>query len=322
MNIIGDALDGLTPGRPLGAAGLSMFPLFARHEVQPGYVSLDEGLARGTVRVSEISVQGRVRELLVTNDEPWPVLILDGEELIGAKQDRILNLTILVPAKSRLNVPVSCVEAGRWQHRSRNFSSAKRAYYASGRAMKAYQVTESYRTAQRPDADQGAIWEDIALKSQRFSAYSPTSAMDIMYERNAVALERFERDLAPQPLQRGGIFVLGGDMLGMDVFDCPATWRKLLPKLAASYGLDALDLADNVDALHRTREHRFDPKALLSRVKALRQEHYPAVGLGEDVRLSGPDMHGGALVVGDSLLHLAAFSRVDRAGNGRLSDVA
>lgn len=309
MNVIGDALDSLTPGQPLAAAGLTMFPLWAPHEAQPAYVTLDEGLARGTVRVSEISEQGRVPELLVTNDEPWPVLILDGEELVGAKQNRIANLTILVPAKSRLNVPVSCVEAGRWHHQSRNLSGAKRAYYARGRAMKAYHVTESYRTEQGPIADQGAIWEDIALKSQRFRAHSPTSAMDIMYERNIVALERFERDLPPQPLQRGAIFALGGDMLGMDVFDSPTTWRKLLPKLAASYGLDALDRANSVDPSHRTRDHAFDPKRLLSRINALQQEHYPAVGLGEDVRLSGHDMHGAALIVGDRLLHLAAFSR-------------
>jgi hypothetical protein len=43
--------------------------------------------------------------------------LLDGEELIGAKQNRALNLTILAPAKQVIVIPVSCVEAGRWHLR-------------------------------------------------------------------------------------------------------------------------------------------------------------------------------------------------------------
>jgi hypothetical protein len=74
-----------------------------------------------------VSEAGSVPELLVKNLAPSPVLILDGEELIGAKQNRIVNLAILVAAGQTLRIPVSCVEAGRWVHRSREFAAAGRA---------------------------------------------------------------------------------------------------------------------------------------------------------------------------------------------------
>jgi hypothetical protein len=69
--------------------------------------------------------------------------VLDSEELVGAKQNRVLNLSILVPAHSTTVVPVSCVEAGRCQHRSQGFASAPQAQFAEGRAARVQQVTSS-----------------------------------------------------------------------------------------------------------------------------------------------------------------------------------
>jgi hypothetical protein len=42
-----------------------------------------------------------VPQLLFINDAMRPVLLLDGEELVGAKQNRVLNLTVLAPAPPR-----------------------------------------------------------------------------------------------------------------------------------------------------------------------------------------------------------------------------
>ena len=55
------------------------------------YVTLDEALVSGTVRVSEVSDGGSVPELLFGNLGKRPVLLVDGEELVGAKQSRTLN---------------------------------------------------------------------------------------------------------------------------------------------------------------------------------------------------------------------------------------
>jgi len=89
-------------------------------------MTLDEALVGGLIEVTEVSQGGAVPELKVVNTSPRMVLILDGEELVGAKQNRIVNTTILVQAQSTTVIPVSCVEQGRWHYRSPRFSSEER----------------------------------------------------------------------------------------------------------------------------------------------------------------------------------------------------
>jgi hypothetical protein len=89
MNAITTFLDSLEAAEPVHAGGLTMVPLLARAEIEPAYLTLDQGLAGGTVRVQEVSEQGSVPELLFLNEGGRCVLVLDGEELIGAKQNRI-----------------------------------------------------------------------------------------------------------------------------------------------------------------------------------------------------------------------------------------
>jgi hypothetical protein len=309
LNAIAAGLEAVTPGDPLTSAGLTLVPLLDGRRDGPGYLTLDEAIGTGSFEVTEVSESGSVPELLARNDLVNPVLIVDGEELVGAKQNRIVNLTILVPPKARVRLPVSCVEAGRWHHRSHHFSAAPRAHYATGRAMKARAVTESYRSVGRPVSDQGAIWDDIARKSVRFAACSETAAMDVMYDQSACELERLEAQFEPAPGQVGAVFLIAGVPIGLDVFDSPATWRRLAPKLIASYGLDAVDRG-MADGVAREPQHaRQATEDLLARVRALRAERYPSAGLGEDVRLSGPALAGGALVVDGRLVHLAVFAR-------------
>lgn len=105
---------------------LAVVPLIDRTAKPSGWLTLDAALAGGEVEVTEVSESGSVPELCLLNRSSLPIFLLDGEELVGAKQNRILNLSILVPAASNFEVPVSCVEQGRWSWRSRGFQSAGR----------------------------------------------------------------------------------------------------------------------------------------------------------------------------------------------------
>jgi hypothetical protein len=310
MDAIIAALDQLEIGMPVTAANLTMYPLLQHEESAPGYLTLDEALAAGLASVTEVSEAGSVPELLVKNVAQMPVLIIDGEELVGAKQNRIVNLTILVAAGQTLHIPVSCVEAGRWARRSREFASAGRAHYASGRARKLEQVSSSLRVSGSRMSDQCAVWQDIDEKAHRLMADSPTSAAAAMYEGNRSKLDQFMETLEAAPRQAGALFTINGVVAGIDVFDSPATWRKSMRKLVQSYGLDALDHADArgpVGASDGGADGKPQPKRFLSTLKKTAREHFPAIGMGEDVRLSGRTVVGGGLVVDGKVIHLVAF---------------
>ena len=118
------ALPKIRVGDPLRHESLAVFPLFSEPTGNVEYRLSDEALADESILVEEISEGGSVPDLLVENKGDVRVLFLEGEELVGAKQNRILNTSILVAAHSKIKIPVSCVEQGRWGYKSRYFVSS------------------------------------------------------------------------------------------------------------------------------------------------------------------------------------------------------
>src|SRR5271156_4492378 len=150
-------LPPLQIGQPLTCNSLTVFPLYAEAGKPADYQLADEAIAASTVVVQEVSEGGSVPELLVENSGDCRVLFLEGEELRGAKQNRILNTSILVPAKSKIKVPVSCVEQGRWRHTSKHFASGKtRSPHGLHYKLKA-SVSESLKRDASHRSDQAGV---------------------------------------------------------------------------------------------------------------------------------------------------------------------
>src|SRR5688500_2913278 len=162
-DLIAQTLSAVTLGTPVAYDTITLFPLVGpQDEREPIYLTLDQALGDGWAEITEVSATGSVPALRGSNHGAQPVLILDGEVLVGAKQNRVVNLSILVPAASKLTIPVSCVEAGRWRARSHACSSAPRTQYAAGRANRMSQVTESMKFSGGRHSDQAEVWADIA----------------------------------------------------------------------------------------------------------------------------------------------------------------
>lgn len=294
---------------------LTVMPLVTVQDQAPDYLSLDEALHRAAVTVTETSAAGEVPELRLANRGAYPVLLLDGEELVGAKQNRVLNLTILAPAQTTIRIPVSCVERGRWSDTGDGFSTRGRTLYAAGRARKAHQVTESLRTAGSRRARQDQVWEDIRAKSARMGCHSATEAMAGIYDDHEDQLAAYVQALPPQPHQVGAVFAIAGAVRGVELFDFPATWGRLYPKLVRSYALDAMEAPVTAAGLDAP-----DPQPFLAQLAAAQVSAHAAVGEGKDLRLSNAQLTGGALVARGRLVHLCAFKLTGSAspnGGGR-----
>ena len=310
MTHLYDAISPLRLGDPVVHGGLAMIPLLAdTPEGAPGYLTLRDALAGGTLRITEITEGGSVPQLAVVNGGDLPVLLVDGEELVGAKQNRIVNLTILVPPRRTLPIPVSCVEAGRWRYASPEFGESKQAMFATARSRKARDVTRSLRESGARHTNQAAVWDDIASAAASLDARSATSAMSDVYARHDATLDRHERALTAADGQVGALFAVGKDVIGMDLFDAPATLRTYLPKLVRSYALDALARGRGGDASFDRREAIVERAAdFLERIASAEVSTHPAVGLGVDLRLESDGVHGGALMYEERVVHLNAFS--------------
>jgi hypothetical protein len=100
--------------------------------------------------------------------------------------------------------------------------------------------------------------------------------------------------------QFGAAYAIGENVVGIEVFDSDATFKKPAPKLLLSYALDAMEL-------ERTSEPP-DSRvvdAFIQSVRAAARQPAATVGIGKMVRLSAKNLVGAALEVGGGCVHLA-----------------
>ena len=307
-------LASLKLGEATTHAGLGVFPVLAPEaagDATPGYVLLDAALDANLVTVAEVSEGGHVPELRLENRAPQPLLLIEGEELVGAKQNRVLNTSLLVAAQSTVTIPVSCVEAGRWRYASADFASSGHMLHSSARRQKVSDVSASVRERGDFRSDQGAVWDAVAERAASLHVHSPTMAYSDVVRQRHGDVEAFRGAFRAVAGQTGVLVTLAGRVLGLDLFAAPATLAALLPKLAQSYALDAVDAEpstlDAAKALDTAR-------GFLDAIGSTALTAHPSVSLGEAVRFSSPRVAGAALVHEGRVLHLCAFPGT---GDGR-----
>lgn len=310
MQPIAAALSRVRLGAPAQFNSMSVFPLFAPPNGAPEYLLLDDALERNLARVTEVSESGTVPELLFVNEGDAKVLLVDGEELLGARQNRILNVTLLVGAKQKVVIPVSCVEQGRWAYQSRHFAAADRTLFATARAKKAQQVSASLRESGSRYANQAEIWSDISAKATSLSVASATESMGDIFEHERARIEDYVKAFAPQRGQAGAVFAINGRVAGVELFDSAATFRKFMEKIVRSYAMDAIEEASPAasppveDAVRR----------FLDDMKSAALQRFPALAEGEDLRIESDTVAGGALYAEERMVHLCAFRLEKSAG--------
>lgn len=288
--------------------GLTVIPLLLEAPpAERGYLLLGEAVAAGSIVIDEVG-GGVVSRLLVHNLGGQPVLLIDGEQLVGAKQNRILNTTILVGARSKLEIPVACVEQGRWG-RSLGAMAPAETLFPEARRAKAEAVTRSVRLSGAYEADQSLVWEQVADRLRAVGVQSPTSAILDAYRQRDTDLEAYARAFPWREGQAGVICGISGAVGCADLFDHPETLRRLYPRLIRSYALEALGIEKG--EMDSTAGQRF-----LEAASRATMTVHPAVGLGEEARLTGEGVTGSALVADGRVVHLALFPALEaRKGN-------
>jgi len=221
-----------------------------------------------------------------------------------------VNLSILLPADSTTAIPVSCVEAGRWRTTTPSFQSAGRVHFSAARAQKLEQVSASLRVTGVADSDQSSVWDAISTKSARMNVSSPTAAMAALFESRHDDMRAFADALRAEPGQFGAVYAIGSALIGVELFDSAATFGKAAEKLVTSYAIDAVEATSAAAPPDTAAVTTF-----LDQVGSATRDHSSSVGLGTNVRLSGPEVVGAGLVWEDSCIHLAAFRRPEGVGN-------
>ena len=306
---------------------LSIFPLISEQAGELPHKLLSDALSENSLNVIELG-QGSVPTLVVENLGVDSVLILDGEQLLGARQSRMASRSVVAPGQSKTEIPVSCVEHGRWHFTSRKFKSGR--HYSPTRVRKKVRDFEAKMAkagAAAPSADhlsmsQGEVWKEIDEVQSSMHFHSPTDSLDDVSRSVEDEVFEWAEEFPLLEEQVGVLAFLRGVPLALDVIGSPKLYGRIHDRLMRGYIMDALSTRRTMRRPGEFGARAEQAEEFLKTVSGATGQEAPTAGVGTYYVLSG-GVTGGRLeqeVDGvDRVVHLTAFP-IDRDSNGRTRD--
>jgi len=247
-----------------------------------------EALPTGRASFQELAPP-EVDRVVFDNGGEAPVFMLDGEEITGALQNRIITASLICAPRSREEIDVVCVEENRWDEIG-DFQTGEYSYPG---------IRSILAQSRNREIDvQQAIWREVDRKITVTKTRSQTSSMHDIFVNLRDEVDRYLEGF--ESLNHGTVgfvAVCGDRILGADLFGNAALYRKLERKLIRGYALDAIEF--------RTPAKK-NPAAsdfLTALTKILK----PGTTRNLNISLKGRGISGQALFRGGDLVHVSAF---------------
>lgn len=270
------------------------------------YISSHAAIKEGIIEVRELGDGGRVDSLHVLNRSDFLVFMMDGDVLAGAKQDRVLNTSVLLAPGSKTRIPVSCVEQGRWRRVSDTFTGRDFTAPAFLRSVKTRRVTEGLSRNAGHVSHQGETWDDVAFLRSAASVDSPTGNLSDVYLRRDRDLAGYTEAMRPDGGANGIVLFLGHRLHCVDLFHRTEIFREYFPRLLRGVAMEAMVAQEQAQCVTEA-EGRFRAQDLLDRYDGFTFREFPGVGVGTERRFDADESAGCELRHEDHLVHLAMF---------------
>ena len=294
---------------------MSVVQFASREKNTLDYISGPLAVKNELVQVKEVSQSGSVNELFVFNLSDKFVFFMDGDILIGAKQNRVLNTSVLLAPNSKINLPVSCVEQGRWDNLSFLFHSSDNIAPSKLRANKARAVKESQERKEGSRANQYEVWSDVEEYAFSLKSPSPSMNLNYIYEKNRDSFDDFMKAFSIDQDANGLAVFTDNKLLFMDLFNRTDIYNEYFPKLLKSSAME-ISLLEQKENKIEQPEAYYKTNTLLDSVHSSLFTIHRGVGVGEEKRFSREDVTGFILNYNEHLVHLTALN-IERKNEGK-----
>lgn len=263
------------------------------------FLTLKKGYEMGLVEIKELE-HSTVNTVLCKNDSVAPLILIDGDEITGAMQNRIINDTLLIPAKSTINIPVSCTEHGRWHTKGEGAESRtfKPSLYSANHTTRSRKSRASYEERDY----QGEVWDSISEFESRSNFKSMTSALNDSYENLKDKQNDYLSKFHIEDGQNGVIFIVNGEVKGLELFYNHSIYKEYHEKLCRSYIIEAIVEKKSVDNIDR-----LELMKVLENISQSEFKSKKSIGLGDNLKFSNDFGSGSGLVWEDELIHMTFF---------------
>ena len=270
------------------------------------FITLKKGYEMDLVEITELE-NSTVNTVLCKNDAVVPLLLIDSDEITGAMQNRIINDSLLVPAQSSLKIPVSCTEHGRWRFKGNSVKEKRFApsQYSANISTKRRKSKASFEERHY----QGDVWDSIDRFESRADFRSSTSALHDSYENLKEKQDVYLNEFTLQKGQNGAIFIVNGELKGLELFYNPSIYKEYHEKLLRSYIIEAV-----VDKKNEDNIDRLELMRILENISRSESKSVKSIGLGDNLKFSNDFGSGSALVYEDELIHMTFYKDLDDIG--------
>lgn len=293
-----DFLGTLMVMEPIFLRNLIIYPIKANEfELSEDFLTLEDG----NFSISELD-NPNVGSVRFQNLSDNPFFILDGEEILGAYQDRVVNTSLWLEGRRTFEIPVSCVEQRRWSG-GRVFQAGSTLLNPSLRKVLCEGVNKSLSEGKGYKSDQRSLWSSIDETLKTLKVSSKTSSFHDVYSSLKDEIESYIEEAKVLGEEFSGFVIETPTLIAMDLFGSKKILSKFLKKLLRSYLIEGFVSKGSITvSINKI-------KNLLRLISKEDFRVYPAAaGRGEELRFKeGSMLLGKVLMLGDSLLHLSLF---------------
>ena len=285
---------------PVSVSGLTVYPIsFENASVMSNLRSFDDLYDEGKVQALEVGESGLVERINLKNESLSDLLLLDGEAIIGAKQNRISERTVILQSNSETQIPVNCVERGRWQfdedvHFSKsNFSASPR---MKSRKAELLNNDESHKV-------QDTMWGEIDELSVKLNASSATHDLGEVLRSRENRLRDIDFDkILKDPCN--GYLVLGTDNPFIELYHDKEVCVKQIRKSLVSWVADA--------ERSKVKTEFADPNFFINKFLDTQWQQDHSIGIENSFKSSSSntDCHGRAVTMDDNFVHSNFFFNI------------
>ncbi len=204
------------------------------------YISLHNAFNKKLIDISEISESGQVGQIKIINQSDSYVFIMDGDILKGAKQNRVLNTSVLLAPRSENIIPVSCVEQGRWGYNSNKFSPSDEIAYRKIREEKNQDIYHN-QSSFKHFADQGKVWRNVDQCFHDLGVdrcIAPTGSHSDLFTNKNQTFKSYINSFYPIQGANGLAYFLGKRLVGFEFFNRSDIYREYFDKILKSIAID------------------------------------------------------------------------------------
>lgn len=282
--------------KPQVHENMAIIPIINAPNYKLDIITLKKAFELGLAEVKECE-HSTVNTLIVENNAVTPLILIDGEEVIGGDQNRLVNSTILVAPHSEMKIPVSCTERGRWAYKSEFKNSNYLANYETRRAkMNASRLKMPV---------QNTVWSSIDCLEDAVEFKSATSAMSESYDNLKIDHDKFIKAFEIEDNQNGVVIIINGEIKGFELFLNSEIYKEFHEKILKSYLIDAKNenapFPINIDEV----------KSVLNNAIASNFEKKESEGLEEAYEFENESGFGKLYAYSQEIIHWSYFKQIE-----------